>query len=96
MESYRQLAGMTLVDLDASSWGTLQIVYMTLNTINDVLCLGKSFVAMCMFDKFHVTCNPKSKVSRDVFKNKIECQLTSTFYSKNVTSIFGLHNILEI
>jgi hypothetical protein len=39
-------------------------------------------VAVCMFDKFHVTCNPKSKVSRDVFKNKIECQLTSTFYSK--------------
>jgi hypothetical protein len=37
---------------------------------------------VCMFDKFHVTCNPKSKVSRDVFKNKIECQLTSTFYSK--------------
>ena len=35
-----------------------------------------------MFDKFHVTLNLKSKVSRDIFKIKIECQLTSTFYSK--------------
>ena len=34
-----------------------------------------------MFDKLHLTFNFKSKVSRDVFKNKIECQSTSTFYS---------------
>ena len=41
-----------------------------------------------MFDKFHVTFNLKSKVSRDVFKNKNECQLTSTFYSKMSPQIF--------
>ena len=35
-----------------------------------------------MLDKFHLTFNFKSKVSRDVFKNKNECQLTSTFSSK--------------
>ena len=35
-----------------------------------------------MFDKFHLTFNFKSKVSRDVLINKNECQLTSTFYSK--------------
>ena len=35
-----------------------------------------------MFDKFHLTFNFKSKVSRDVFKNNNECQLTSTSYSK--------------
>ena len=35
-----------------------------------------------MFDKFHLTLNFKSKVSRDVLKNENECQLTSTFYSK--------------
>jgi hypothetical protein len=46
------------------------------------LFLLRGSKAVCMFDKFHVTCNPKSKVSRDVFKNKIECQLTCTFYSK--------------
>ena len=34
--------------------------------------------AVCMFDKLHVTFNFKSKVSRDVSKNKNECQLTST------------------
>ena len=38
--------------------------------------------AVCMFDKFHVTFNFKSKVSHDVFKNKNECQLTSIFSSK--------------
>jgi hypothetical protein len=35
-----------------------------------------------MFDKFHLTFNFKSKVSRDILKNKNECQLTYTFYSK--------------
>ena len=35
-----------------------------------------------MFDKFHLTFNFKSKVSRVDFKNKNECQLTYTFYSK--------------
>ena len=39
-------------------------------------------VSVSMFDKFHLMFNFKSKVSRDVFKNKNECQLTSTFYSK--------------
>ena len=38
--------------------------------------------AMSMFDKFHLTFTFKSKVSSDVLKNKNECQLTSTFYSK--------------
>ena len=37
---------------------------------------------VCMFDKFHLTFNFKSKVSRDVFKNKNECQSTSTFSFK--------------
>ena len=37
---------------------------------------------VCMFDKFHLTFNFKSKVSRDVFKNEIECQSSSTFSSK--------------
>ena len=37
---------------------------------------------VCMFDRFHLTFNFKSKVSRDVFKNENECQLTSTFSSK--------------
>jgi hypothetical protein len=55
-----------------------------LPTINGALCpeWDRPLQVVCMFDKFHVTCNPKSKVSRDVFKNKIECQLTSIFYSK--------------
>jgi hypothetical protein len=35
-----------------------------------------------MFNKFHLTFNFKSKVSRDVFKNKNECQSASTFSSK--------------
>jgi len=38
--------------------------------------------SMCMFDKFHLTFNFKSKVSHDVLKNKNECQLTSTFLPK--------------
>ena len=53
-----------------------------------------------MFDKFHLTFNFKSKVSRDVFKNKNECQLTSTFYSKMspqfwLTQYFRKTNILN-
>ena len=38
-------------------------------------------VSVCIFEKFHLTFNLKSKVSRDVFMNKSEFQLTSTFYS---------------
>ena len=49
--------------------------------VRDCTC-NKKMEPMCMFDKFHVTFNLKTKVSRDVFKNKNECQLTSTFYSK--------------
>ena len=56
-----------------------------------------SFVTNCqtmsMFDKFHLTFNFKSKASRDVFKNKSERQLTSTFYSK-MSPQYCLHNIL--
>ena len=37
---------------------------------------------MCMFDKFHLMFNFKSKVSCDDFKNENECQSTSTFSSK--------------
>ena len=40
------------------------------------------FYAMSMFDKFHLTFNIKSKVSGNILKNKNECHLTSTFYSK--------------
>ena len=42
--------------------------------------LTKWSEAVCMFDKFHLTFNFKSKVSRDVFKNKNECQSISTFF----------------
>ena len=35
-----------------------------------------------MFDNFHLTFSFKSKVSRGVFKNKNECQSTSTFSSR--------------
>jgi hypothetical protein len=35
MKSYLQVAGVTLWDLQASSWGPLQIVYVTLNTTNN-------------------------------------------------------------
>ena len=38
----------------------------------------------CMFDKFHSTLNFKSKV----FENKIECQLTYTFYSQMLPQIW--------
>ena len=38
--------------------------------------------AVCMFGNFYLTFNFKSKVSCDVFKNKNECRLTSTFFSK--------------
>ena len=48
---------------------------------------------MSMFDKFYLTFNYKSKVSRDVFRNKNECQLTSTFIPKCHLN-FGLHIIL--
>ena len=37
---------------------------------------------VCMFVKFHSTMNFKSKVSSDIFKNRTECQLKSTFSSK--------------
>ena len=37
---------------------------------------------MCMFDKLHSAFNFKFKVSRDVFKNRNERQLTSTFSFK--------------
>jgi hypothetical protein len=40
------------------------------------------YVCQCVCDKFHLTLSFKSKVSRDVFKNQNECQLTSTFSSK--------------
>ena len=43
---------------------------------------AKCWSPVCMFDKFHLTFDIKSKVSRDIFKNKNECQLTSTFSSK--------------
>ena len=35
---------------------------------------------MCMFDKFHLTFNFKSKTSRDVFQNKNGRQLPSTLF----------------
>ena len=37
---------------------------------------------VCMFDRFHLTFNFRSKVSRDVFNNKKECRLTSTNFSQ--------------
>ena len=53
-----------------------------------------------MFDKFHLTFNSKSEVSRDVFQNKNKCQLTYTFNSKMspqfwVTQYFRKTNILN-
>ena len=56
--------------------------------------------AMSMFGKFHLTFNFKSKVSRDVFKNKNECQLTSTFHFKMspqfwLTQYFEKTNLLN-
>ena len=55
---------------------------------------------MCMFDKFHLTFNFKSKASRDSFKNKNEHQLTYTSNSKMspqfwVTQYFRKTNILN-
>ena len=57
-------------------------------------------MTVCMFDNFHLTFNFKSKVSRDVFKNKNACQLTYTFYSKMspqfwVTQYFRKTNIFN-
>ena len=49
---------------------------------------------MCMFDNFHLMFNFNAKVLRDIFKTKIECQLTYKLYSKCHLN-FGLHNILE-
>jgi hypothetical protein len=45
-----------------------------------------------MFDKLHLTFNFKSEVSRDVFKNNNECQLTRTIFfflkcRRNVTCL---------
>ena len=56
---------------------------------------------MSIIDKFHLTFNVKSKVSHDNFKNKNECQLTYTFYSKMspqfwITKYFRKLNILNI
>jgi hypothetical protein len=64
--SSSEFQNITLPSLDASVWFQLWTL------------LG----SMCMFDIFHLTFNFKSKVARDVFKNKNECQLTSTFSSK--------------
>ena len=44
--------------------------------------LCRSIIALCVFDKFHLTFNFKSEVLRDVFKNKNECQLTCAIYSR--------------
>ena len=44
-----------------------------------------------MFDRFHLRFNFKSKVSRHHFKNKNECQLTSTFYSKILPQFWFTH-----
>ena len=46
---------------------------------------------MCVFDRFHLRFNFKSKVSRHHFKNKNECQLTSTFYSKILPQFWFTH-----
>ena len=57
-------------------------------------------LAVCMFDNFRLMLNFKSKVLRDVVKNKNECQLTSTFYFKMspqfwVTRYFRKNDILS-
>ena len=44
--------------------------------------INKYLQTVCIFDKFHHTFNFKSKVSRDVFNNRNEYQLTSTIFSK--------------
>jgi hypothetical protein len=51
-------------------------------TISNIASQQYHLQPVCMFDKFHLTFNFISKVSRDVFKNKNECQSTSTFSSK--------------
>ena len=43
-----------------------------------------------MFDKFHLTFNFKPKVSRDIFQNKNECQLTSTSFLKGHLNVMCL------
>ena len=55
---------------------------------------------MCMFDKLHLTFNFKSKVSREVFQNNNEWQLTYPFWTKMppqfwVTRYFRKTNILN-
>ena len=49
---------------------------------SSTLTYNAFFELVCMFDKFRLMFNFNSKVSRDVLKNKNECQLTSTFSSK--------------
>ena len=56
--------------------------------------------SVSMFDRFHLTFHFKSKVSRDIFENKNECQLTSTLSSKMppqfwLTQYFRKTNILN-
>ena len=52
-----------------------------------------------MFDKFHLTFGFKSKVSRDVFENKNECQVTYTFFEMSphfwITQYLRESNILN-
>ena len=51
----------------------------------NILCswgVSSKYGIVCVFDKFHLTFNFRFKVSRDVFKNNNECQLTSKFSSK--------------
>ena len=55
---------------------------------------------MCMFDKLHLTFNFKSRVSREVFQNNNEWQLTCPFWTKMppqfwVTRYFRKTNILN-
>jgi hypothetical protein len=50
--------------------------------LTHVLIFGIGLLAMCMFDKVHLTFNFKSKVSRDVFINTIKSRLKYTIYYK--------------
>ena len=55
---------------------------------------------MCMFDKLQLTFNFKSRVSREVFQNNNEWQLTCPFWTKMppqfwVTRYFRKTNILN-
>jgi hypothetical protein len=54
-------------------------IYLNLIKENRRMSTCNRLDAVCMFDKFLLTINFKSKVSRDVLKNKKECQSTSTF-----------------